>query len=130
LAESLLAGKRLLHVEAIGSAGSQVQMKAQLDNESGMLEQKATKLTGVEETFADAHHKGFEIGAFGMGWSATRRALVLPVLDEGPIQQGKKGAIVLDDGVMGQQSSQSRLVKQVRCRYHSLGLLLCEYDLV
>jgi hypothetical protein len=63
LAQSLLTGKRVVDIEAIGSTWGQFQMEAQFDDEQGMLEQKATKLTGVDQSFADANQKGFEIGA-------------------------------------------------------------------
>jgi hypothetical protein len=113
-------------VKAIRGGGIQFKLKAQVDDEQGMLEEEAAQLARVDKPFADAQQEGFEVGTFGMSRSSTSRALVLPLLDEGPIQQGKEGAVVLDHRVMLQQSSHRRLVKEVRCRYHNVGLLLCE----
>src|SRR5712691_11648714 len=104
LAQPVVTGKGLLDIKAIGLRGVQVQAKAQFDHQQRMLEQEATQLTGVAQAFAYTQQKGFEVGAFGMSRSPTRRVLSLPLLNSGPIQQGKEGAIVLDQGIMLEQS--------------------------
>src|SRR5258708_21610382 len=114
LAEPKGARERVLTVKAIGGAGIKHQMKAQFDDEQGMLEEEAAQLAGGEKPFADAQQEGFEVGTFGMGRSPTRRALVLPLLNEGPIQEGKEGAVVLDQGIMLEQSGHRRMGKVVR----------------
>jgi hypothetical protein len=63
-----------------------LQLEAQLNDEQGMLEQKAAQVTGEEQAFTDAHEKGFEVGAFRMSRPSPRRTLVLPVLNQGPIE--------------------------------------------
>src|SRR2546427_12315295 len=88
-----------------GAASIEDEMKAQFDHEQGMFEQKATELAGVDQAFANANQKGFEIGAFRMGRSSTSRTLSLPLLNEGPIQQGKESAVVHHHRVMLKQSS-------------------------
>jgi len=74
-------------------------MKAQFYDEQGMFEQKATQLAGVAHPLPNANQKGFEIGAFRMGRASTRRTLRLPLVNEGPIKQREKGAIVLHHGI-------------------------------
>ena len=56
--------------------------------------------------------------------SPRRRVLRLPLLDEGPIEQGEQGAIGRNDGIMGKQLRHGRLVKDMRRGYHSRKLLL------
>src|SRR5260370_37719796 len=104
LAQSNLTGKRLLAVKAIRGVGIKFEMKAQFNDQQGMFEQKATKLTGVDHAFANANQKGFEVGTFRMSGSSTSRALLLPLVDEGPIEQGKESAVVLNHRVMLKQS--------------------------
>ena len=88
-----------------------------------MQEQKAAQLTGLGHAFTDAQQKGFEVGPFGMSWASTRRALGLPRLDEGPIEECKEGAILLNQGIMIEQSGDDGLVKEARGGYHSNRLL-------
>ncbi|HET7637680.1 MAG TPA: hypothetical protein VFK47_02975, partial [Ktedonobacteraceae bacterium] len=126
LAQPPVTRKGVVAVKAVRGAGIQCKLKAQFDDEQGMLEEEAAQVTGVDQAFADADEEGFEVGTFGMSRSSASRALLLALLDEGPIQQGKEGAVVLDQRVMLKQSSHRRLVKEVRCRYHNVGLLLGE----
>src|SRR5260370_37512708 len=124
LAEPLLTGQGLLCVNSIGSRGIQMQMEAQFDDEQGMSEQKAAQLTGVNQALTKADEKGFEVGALGMRRSPTRRAVGLPVLNEGPIEQGRQGAVIGNERVIRQESRHRGLVKESRGRYHSTRLLL------
>src|SRR5258708_32474190 len=77
-----------------------------------MLDKKAPQLAGIDEAFADAYQKGFEIGTLRMGGTATDRTLGLPLLDQGPIEQGEEGTIVLHQRIMLQQMGQGGLVKE------------------
>jgi hypothetical protein len=77
--------QRALAVKAIGGVGIEFQMKAQLDDQQGMLEQKATQLARVAHPFSNANEKGFEIGACGMGRPSTSGTLGLPLVNERPI---------------------------------------------
>ena len=99
-------------------------MEAKLDDEQGMLEEEAVQVAGVHEPFALADQKHFEVGTLGMGRPSTRRTLGLEVVNQRPIEQGKEGAIVLDNGIVGQQSSHDRLVKEIGRGYQSKKLLL------
>ena len=111
--------QRALAVKAIGGVGIEFQMKAQLDDQQGMFEQKATQLARVAHLFPNAYEKGFEIGAFGMGRPSTSRTLGLPLVNERPIQQGEKGAIVLHHGINVEHLLQHRLVKEARREYQT-----------
>ena len=100
LAQPELARQRGLDIEAVGSAGIKHQAKAQFDHQQRVAQQKATQLGGVEHAFADADQEGFEVGAFRVGRSSQRRALSLPALDDGPIEQREEGAIIGHQGIM------------------------------
>jgi hypothetical protein len=57
--------------------------------------------------------------------------LVFPLLHEGPIEQSKELAIVLDDWIMIEKRGQEGLVKGTRNRYHTRRLLCgesCGYE--
>ena len=99
-------------------------MEAQLDDEQGMLEQETTELCGVAEAFLLADEEGFEVGALGMGGPSASRALSLPVVNDGPIKQGKEGAVFGDQRIMIEQRADHRLVKEIGRGYHSKKLLL------
>src|SRR5579859_595164 len=122
-AHPILTRERFLAVKAIESTRIQFEVKAQFDNEEGMLEQEAAELTGVDQTFTDTHQKGFDVGDFGMAWSPTRRAFGFPGLDHRPIKQGKEGAVVGDQRISVKQGSDGGLVKESRIGYHSKKLL-------
>jgi hypothetical protein len=77
----------------------------------------------IDEPFSDTNEEGFEVGAFWMWWASTRRALCLPMGNNGPIEKGKEGSIGGNDGIMGEQMGHGRLVKKVRNRYHNRKLL-------
>jgi hypothetical protein len=76
----------VLDIEAIGRSRIKVQMKAHLNNEQRMFDEKAPQLGCGSESLADADQEGFEIGAFRMGWTATHGALGLPLLNQRPIE--------------------------------------------
>src|SRR5579885_674530 len=121
----LTAGKGLLDVKTIGHASIQMQAKAELNDEQGMALEEATELSGVDESFAKTQEKGFEIGALRMTVGATiDRTALLPLLNEGPIEQGEEGAVILNQGIMLQESSDDRLVKRERRGYDHGGKLL------
>ena len=113
----------MLHIEAVGRVFIEHQLKAQVDDQQGMLDQKATQLGGVEKAFADADEEGLEVGTQRMAWPSTGTSLLLPLLDELPIQLGEEATIVLHDCIVLQQSGEDRLVKHRRRRYHELELL-------
>src|SRR5581483_8447517 len=94
-----------------------------------MALQEGAQVGGGEESFANAQEKGFEVGGFGMAVSATiDRAALLPLLNDRPIKQGEEGAIVVDEGIMLQQSSNDGLVKEGRRRYDHDEKLLSRVD--
>jgi hypothetical protein len=119
LSEPKAARQRLLDIKARGSARIEHEMEAQFDHEQGMLQQKAAQLRGVGEAFLLADEEGLEIGALGMSRPSTRGTLGLPRFDDRPVEAGKEGAILGDQGIVRKQSSDGRLVKETRCRYHS-----------
>jgi hypothetical protein len=51
LAQPVAAGNGLLNIKALGGAGVEHEVKAQLDDEQGMLEQEAAQLAGVSKVF-------------------------------------------------------------------------------
>ena len=124
LAEPEPTRQTVLRVKAIVQSGIKHQMEAEVDDEQGMVEQKASQLTRVDEAFANADEERFEVGGLGMSRSATRGALLLPALDDGPIHERKESALLLHDGISIEQVEHGGLVKAVRSRYHSRGLLL------
>ncbi len=93
----------VLDVKAIGSQWIKFQMEAQFDDEQGMLDEIVSELTGVDQAFVEANQERFEVGTLWMGRTPTRRALLLPLLDEGPIKEGEQRSIVNNDGIMGQK---------------------------
>src|SRR6266700_3479142 len=99
-------------------------MEPQFDDEEGVFDQKVAQLTGIDQPFVDADQKGFEVGTFRVRRAPTRRTPLLPLLDEGPIEQGEEGTIVSDNRIIGEQLRYGRLVKDVRSGYHSCKLLL------
>src|SRR5205085_11425971 len=111
-------------IKAIGSVGIEHEVEAQFDDQQGMLEQEAAQLAGVDEAFILADEKGFEVGAFGMGRAAWARALSLEVLNEGPVEEGKEGPILGDDGIMVKHGGHRGLVKDRGSGYHHKQLLL------
>ena len=100
------------------------KVKTQFKHEQRVSEKKLTKLSGGDEAFADTDQEGFHVSGFGMGWPSTQGLPGFPLLDDGPIKRGEKGPIVGDDGIMIEQFGQGGLVKDVRSRYQSMGLLL------
>jgi hypothetical protein len=117
-------GQDYVAIVGHGGAGIKLEMEAELDDEQGMLEQEAAQLAGVEQAFALTDQECFEVGALWMGRASTRRTLRLPALNQGPIKQREEGAILLNKGIVGQQSSHHGLVKQIRRGYHTQKLLL------
>jgi hypothetical protein len=79
-----------------------------------MVDEKVPQLAGVDQAFLDANQERFDIGAFRVRRAPTRRTLVLPLLDEGPIEEGEPRSIVANKGVMLQQPCHGRLVKDTR----------------
>lgn len=114
LAQPVATGKGALDIKAVRSTWVKLQLEAQFDDEQGMLDEKVSELAAVDQAFLDAHQKGFEVGAFGVRRPPTRRALRLPLLDEGAIEQGEQRAIVSDHGIMSEQLRHGRLVKDAR----------------
>ncbi len=62
----------MLGGKAIGFVGGELQMEAKLDNELGMVEQKAAELTAKEKAFTETHEKSFEVGTLRMSRASTR----------------------------------------------------------
>ena len=58
LAEPRAAGNALIGSKAVGSRVIQLELEPKLDDEQGMLEQKAAQVGGVAEAFVDADEKG------------------------------------------------------------------------
>src|SRR5712671_1253071 len=85
-AEPEATGKGALDIKAIGSGGIKLQMETQFDDEQRMLEEKVSQLTGVNQAFIDAHQERFEVGTLWMRRASARRTLILPALEEGPIE--------------------------------------------
>jgi hypothetical protein len=119
VAEPLLARKGLLTVEAIelGRVGN--QMKAQLDDQKLVLEQKASKRRGRDQTFSNADKKGFEVSGFRVSQATTRGLPCFPLRDGTPVKERKKGAILVDQDVLGKKLSDNGLVKTMRFGYHT-----------
>src|SRR2546430_6588863 len=117
--EPVATRKRLLHIKAIRAAWIKHEMEAELDDEQGVLEQEAAQLAGVREAFVLANEEGFDVSALRMSRPSSARTLGLPVVNDGPIKQGKEGAIVFNHGIMLKQSGHHRVVKQIRRGYHS-----------
>lgn len=115
-------GEGSFDIEAVGGTGSEDEVKAKLNNQQGVFDEKSTQLSGVVEAFADAHQQSFEVGRLGMSRATTRGANSFPTVNHRPIEKGKEGAIVSDDGIKFEQSSECRLVKKTRSRYHSSEL--------
>jgi hypothetical protein len=65
-----------------------------------------------------------EGGGFGVRGPTARGLPSLSSLNDRPIESGEKGAIVSNDGIMSEERGKGGLVKDVRSRYHSMGLLL------
>ena len=124
LGEPVATRKRLFDIKAIRAAWIKHEMEAQLDDEQGVLEQEPAQLAGVREAFVLAKEEGFEVSALRMSGASAGRALGLPVVDHGPIKEGKEGAILLNHGIMLKQSGHHRVVKESRRGYHSKKLLL------
>jgi hypothetical protein len=83
-----------------------MQLKAQLDDEQGMVQQERAELSHVKHALPDANEKRLEIGGDGMAVGvAIDRTAGLPLLDGGPIEQREEGAILLDDSILLKQSS-------------------------
>ncbi len=70
-------------------------------------------MSGIDQAFIDAYQGRFEGGIFRVRRTPPRRALLLPVLDEGLIEQGEHLSVVADNGIMGEQLRHGRLVKEV-----------------
>jgi hypothetical protein len=124
LSEPVPTGKGALGIKAIGSAWVQGQMEAQFEDEQGMFEQKIPEVRGVDQAFVDAYQKGFEVGTLWMGRAPTRRALLLPVLNQRPIEHRKASARGSDNGIMLEKACKSRMVKDRRSRSQNRKLLL------
>jgi len=123
-APPLACGHGALHIKAVGGLRVQDQRKAQLDHEQWMREQVVPKLSGILEAFLDTNEEGFEVSAFGVRRTAPPGLLGLPLLDQGPIQERKEGAVLLDQRIVLQLSGKLGLVKDARRGYHSTKLLL------
>ena len=61
--------KRVFDIKAISLGRIEVEVKAQFNDEQGMLYQKAPQPGRVGKPFTEADQQGLEIGAFRMGWS-------------------------------------------------------------
>lgn len=116
-----------LDIEAVRLAGIEDEMKAKVEDQQRMLEEKGTQVGRGAEAFTNADEEGFKVSGFWMGRPASRGSPGFPALDKRPIEQGEEGAVVGDDRIMLKQSSQGSLVKDEGCRYPSRGLLLLVY---
>src|SRR2546426_8181247 len=80
-------------------------MEAQFDDEQRMHQQEAAQLRGVHHAFPQTQEKSFEIGTLGMRWSPPRGALLLPALNQRPIEESKKGVLAdFGSSKMGSQA--------------------------
>jgi hypothetical protein len=101
LGEPKATRERFLCIKAVGRRRVKMQVKAQLNDEQGMSEQKRAELGHVEHALPDADEKRLEVRRDGMAVGvAIDRAAFLPLLNDGPIQQGKESAVLLDDRIM------------------------------
>src|SRR5438876_2466646 len=118
LGEPIAAGKGLLGIKAIGSRWIQMQRKAHFEDEQRMVQQKRAKLCGIDHLFADANEKSLQIGSDRMAMRATiGRLLFLPLLNDRPIKESEKSAVILDDRIIFKECSKRRLVKDRRRGY-------------
>lgn len=124
VSEPVATRKGLFNVKTIGGTRIKHEMKAQFNDEQRVFDEVSAQLTGVEHPFALTDQERFEIGADRMSRPSTPRTLSLPLIEDGPIEQGKEGAILLHNGIMVEQGGYHRLVKEVRSRYHDKELLL------
>jgi hypothetical protein len=113
----------LLRIKAVGQGRIKDKMEAKIDDEERVFEEKTSKPGGVDQAFADADEKGFQVGADGMSRPPARRTGSLPVFDEAPIKEREKVPVLTDDRINSEQSGEGGLVKKRRSRYHNRELL-------
>jgi hypothetical protein len=89
-----------------------------------MGEEKRAELRRGEQPFTNADEKGFERGGIRVSRATTGGWSGFPALNNGPIERGEKGARAGDKGILFEPFGKGRLVKDVRSRYQSMGLLL------
>ena len=124
LAQPILTGQGSFDIKAISRSGIKDQAKASFEDQKRVAQEKAAQLSGVEHAFAETNEKSLERGADRMSRASTRGTLGLPVLDQRPIEEGKKGTIIGDQGIMIEQGGDGGLVKESGRRYHGKKLLL------
>jgi hypothetical protein len=118
LTEPASAGDAARHIEALGLAGSQREVKAHLDDEQGMLKEEGAQLRHIPLLFTDLDEKRFEIGACRVRTRARHAPAGIVVVDGSPIEQGKELAVAVHEGIMVEQASAGGLVKERRVWYH------------
>jgi hypothetical protein len=119
-AKPIACGERGLDIKAVVSGEIKLEIKAELNDEQRMLEEKLAQLFGVDQAFFDVQ----QVGCEGMAVGAVTVGLVdKPTVNDRPVEQSKEGTIVLDKRINIEQRSDGGLVKATRCRYHSRRLL-------
>src|SRR5258706_10185519 len=123
LPQPAITGQGAPDIKAIGLGGIQDGREAQFEHEQGMFEQEGVQLGDVGFAFAQLDEEGFDVGGFRMGRWTGPSALRVTIGKLAPVEEGKKGAVALHDGIILTHQRQGRLVKDGRGWYHESKLL-------
>jgi hypothetical protein len=88
-----------------------------------VFHEKAAQAGASGQAFNDFEQAGFQIGARRVSRAARMGGITVRLRDDGPVKEGKEGAVALHNGIMGKHLSERWLVKDAGVWYHTSKLL-------